>query len=70
MAGELETPISIDGPKSLKTKRPMNLETSPQLLTIQYRLGKNFAKKLRFSTGVECIHHPQFKEICSYVHLA
>ena len=44
MAGELETPISIDGPKSLKTKRPMNLEISLQLLTIQYKLGRNFAK--------------------------
>jgi hypothetical protein len=48
----------------------MNLETSRQLLTIQYRLGRNFAKKLRSSTTVECIHHPQFKEICSDEHLA
>jgi hypothetical protein len=70
MAGELETPISIDGLKSLKTKRHMSLETSRQLLTIQYKFGRNFAKKLRSSTSVECIHHPQFKEICSYEHLA
>jgi len=70
MAGELETLTNIDGPKSLKTKGPMNLKTSPQLLTIQYKLGRNFAKKLRSSTTVECIHHPQFKVICSYEHRA
>ena len=43
---------------------------NPLVPTIQYKLGRNFAKKLRSSTTVECIHHPQFKEICFYEHLA
>jgi len=69
MVAELETPTSIDGPRSSKTKMPINLGTSPHPLTIQYKPGRNFAKKLGSITTVECIHHLQFKEICSCEHL-